>query len=339
MNHIKYLDTPSLFLGEKERLSARKALQREGQRENHALLHSPLKGRVYLGILGMLVALVVLVACPAGGGRGALSCAPHIFVLEGTTCRPLVEVGEAVRIGMVSEFGVGEDSPTDLAAIGNTLYMVGLATDALYTLNIDPTDDIDDGSADRVGRVIDFGVNEDFPTGLAAIDGTLYMVGQTNIALYTLNIDPDDGIADGSADRVGRVIDFGVGEGGPTGLAAIGSTLYMVGTANDALYTLDITTGIATRVGNVAGGFGVREVGSAGLAAVGTTLYMVGVDNNVLYTLNIDPDDMTPDGMAIQVGMANRFGTSDSPGGLATIGSTLYMAGAINNALYALRYQ
>ena len=44
----------------------------------------------------------------------------------GATCSYSVEIGEAVRIGDAKKFGVvAEGFPSGLAAIGNTLYMVG----------------------------------------------------------------------------------------------------------------------------------------------------------------------------------------------------------------------
>ncbi len=75
---MKYLNISSFFLREnkkvKEKWSAGKALQREEPRENHAFSHSPLKGRMLWGALGaagmVLVALAVLVACPAAPGPG-----------------------------------------------------------------------------------------------------------------------------------------------------------------------------------------------------------------------------------------------------------------------------
>ncbi len=62
---------------------------------------------------------------------------------------------------------------------------------------------------------------------------------------------------------------------------------------------------------------------------------MVGFDGDVLYSLN------TTTGVATQVGSATAgFGVSeDIPTGLAAIGTTLYMTGAVTDALYALRYQ
>ncbi len=68
----------------------------------------------------------------------------------------------------------------------------------------------------------------------------------------------------------------------------------MVGRQNAALYTVDTTTGVATRVGS-ATQFGVSERFPTGLAAIGNTLYMVGDGNNVLYTVD------TTTGMATRV--------------------------------------
>ena len=85
----------------------------------------------------------------------------------------------------------------------------------------------------------------------------------------------------------------------------------MVGAHNDVLYTLDRTTGVATRVGS-ATAFGVSESLPNGLAWDGTNLYMVGQRNNVLYTL-----DRTT-GVATRVGSATAFGVSEgTPAGLA----------------------
>ncbi len=62
----------------------------------------------------------------------------------------------------------------------------GSQTNALYILNIDPTDGSADGMAYRVGSVDDFGVGEGIPGGLAVIGNTLYMVGRSTDALYAL---------------------------------------------------------------------------------------------------------------------------------------------------------
>ncbi len=329
-----------------------------------------------LATLPILI-VAILAACPAAGGNGVgpggwtgqpylcangsasslrdatvdgisrcVSCDhPQFFVLEGssnaigTTCQTATEVGGAIQIDRVHQFGVSEDLPHDLAAIGDTLYMVGRSNDVLYTL------DTATGRATQVSdpSVNDFGVGEDNPIGLAAIDSTLYMVGWNQRFLYTLNIGVGDGTPDGTAIQVGSAPDgFGVGEYAPTGLAAIGNTLYMVGTTNNALYTLDTVSGRATLVSDPSvTDFGVSEDIPTGLASIGNNLYMAGQSNGVLYTLNIDPDDTTPDGMAIQVSnMSVDFDVSENrPSGLAAIGNTLYMVGTTNDTLYAIRYQ
>ncbi len=233
----------------------------------------------------------------------------------GTTC---VKTSNAfITVGNFG--GVLERSPRGLAAIGNTLYMVGNGFDfngAFYTL------DTNTGVAARIGSATQFDVSEDEPRGLAAIGNTLYMVGDSNDALYTLNI------TTGIATRIGRATQFGLSENQPRGLAAIGNTLYMVGDSNDALYTVDTNTGVATRVEN-ADQFGLSESNPRGLAAIGDTLYMVGDSNDALYTLNITT------GGATRVGSATQFGLSESnPRGLAAIDNTLYMVGDFNDALY-----
>ncbi len=198
-----------------------------------------------------------------------------LYTLDTTT-------GSATQVGSATNFGVSEGFPVGLAAIGSTLYMAGAVNDALYTLSTTS------GVATRESDVSvdEFGVGEGNPRGLAAISGTLYMVGQINGALYTLNIDSVDMTPDGMAIQVDSTTNlFGVNENAPTGLAAIGTILYMVGFDNGVLYTLDTTTGSATQVGSVAAGFGVSEIQPSGLGATSTTLYMVGGATDALYAL------------------------------------------------------
>ena len=59
----------------------------------------------------------------------------------------------------------------------------------------------------------------------------------------------------------------------------------MVGSNTDWLYTLNTTTGVATRVGS-SSQFGVSENIPQGLASHNGVLYMVGATNDALYTLN-----------------------------------------------------
>ena len=135
---------------------------------------------------------------------------------------------------------------------------------------------------------------------------------------------------EGDFSRIGTANEFGVGEALPRGLASIGNILYMVGSTNDALYTLDTSSGSATRIGT-ADQFGVGVSIPSGLASIDDTLYMVGATTSALYTLD------TSTGSATRIGSANEFGVSETaPHGLASIGNTLYMVGAQIDALYAL---
>ena len=56
--------------------------------------------------------------------------------------------------------------------------------DSLYTLN--PTT----GVATRVGSANQFGAGERWPTGLASHNGALYMVGNENDVLFTIETPP-----------------------------------------------------------------------------------------------------------------------------------------------------
>ena len=229
---------------------------------------------------------------------------------------------------------ISEDAPAGLAAIGNTLYMVGGQNNALYRL--DPAD----GRLSRVNgtsTATDFGaVAATIPQGLAVTGGTLYMAAGKageDSRLYT--IDTNTGVAT----SVGGPPTLLGGTGNtPGGIAFIGDTLYAVGGTNRALYNLASPyTGAATRVNGDAAAvnYGITgvEIQAGGLGAFdsdgdGTDdmLYMVAstADDsaNALYIVN------PTDGMATQVGTVSNFNVSvTQPQGLAVIDNALYMVG------------
>ena len=106
----------------------------------------------------------------------------------------------------------------------------------------------------------------------------------------------------------------------------------MVGDVTDNLYTLDTSTGTATRVGE-ANQFGVSESQPRDLAGCPNgNLYMLGDDNDVLYLVN------TSTGVATQIGSASEFSVSEHrPRGLAcTDSGILYFLGDITDVLYTL---
>ena len=186
-----------------------------------------------------------------------------------------------------------------------------------------------DGEAVRVGTANQFGVNQSGPTGLASHNGTLYMVGTSPDALYSVNTTTGVASRRGSADRFG-LSTIGRGLGG--GLASHNGTLYLLGSNInvDALYTISTTTGRATRVGSV-NAFGVNEFSPGGITSHNGLLYIVGTSNDALFTVN------TTTGRATRVGSANQFGVGEgTPRGLTSHNGILYMVGSGNRILYSL---
>ena len=261
-------------------------------------------------LFGLLIALVT-VGCPASNSGGPAAPTFPYVCPDGTPTAGMVATEDTVscsscntamgyqifdsrcirfdgnfsQIGTADQFGVSENFPRGLASIGDALYMVGGATDASYTL------DTSTGVATRVGVATNFNVSEDLPRGLASIGNKLYMVGDSADVLYTLDITPGSSTL-GEATRVGMATNFGVvvvdpAKISPRGLASITdggtTTLYMVDDETNALYTLDTSSGEATRVG-MATNFGVTaETGPRGLASIGDALYMVGGATDALY--------------------------------------------------------
>ena len=162
------------------------------------------------------------------------------------------------------------------------------------------------------------------------VDGTTYTTRSTYDGLGRVTgMTYPAGRTTGTATRKGQPIPFG-NERFPSSLASHNGKIYMVGSSNDALYTVNPTTGRATRVGT-ATNFGVDETSPMGLASHNGKLYMVGLSNDALYTVN------PTTGAATRVGSARRFGVGeDSPVGLGSHNGKLYMVGRHYAALYTL---
>ena len=250
--------------------------------------------------------------------------------------------GIATKVGTATNFGITEGQllPGGLTSHNDQLYMVGalratggVVNRALYTI------DSATGIATRVGTAANFGVSENAPTGLASHGGRLYMVGRSNHILYT--IDPATGIAT----RVGTATDFGISGIDLQGLASHGGKLYaaefhtvfdsitFTSTYFGALYTINVATGVATKVGSALR-YGASLIDANALASHGGSLYMTGSFasfQDALYTV-----DATT-GIATRVGTATNFGVNEiNPLGLASQGGSLYMVGATTRALHTL---
>ena len=183
-----------------------------------------------------------------------------------------------------------------------------------------------DGTFEATLGAINFNVNEQNPRGLAFVGNTLYMVGESEQKLYTVNVTSGNF---GNASLV-QVTSFHISETSPQSFANHGGTTYFVGVDTNQLCSLDLTTGIATTIGPA--GFGVSETSPRGLASDGTNLYMVGSTNTELYTVD------TTTGIATGViSGTTSFGITETrPESLATDGTTTWLIGDDTNALYEL---
>ena len=232
------------------------------------------------------------------------------------------------RVGTATEFGVDETSPRSLAWHNGQLYMIGNDTGSLYTLDVitgEATRVGGSGVAGGSGMAGGNGVSgssgmaggSGVPVGLSGLashNGELYATtstlrgdGSRDGRLYRVDIDTS------MFTRIGG-IDFGVDEGHPEGIASHGSPaeLYMTGSADNALYTLNTATGAAARVGTV-DDFGVAESHPTGLTFHADGLYMTGRTANALYELD------TPTGTATRVGTVEEFGVGEgAPSGIAS---------------------
>lgn len=104
-----------------------------------------------------------------------------------------------------------------------------------------------------------------------AIDGDdIYITSELSEALHKMEIDTN-GI---TTSRVGDVTSFGVPEYEDLHLAFHNKILYMTGGVNNALYTLNTNTGVATRVG-VSESFGLSgEIEITGLHSINENLWL-----------------------------------------------------------------
>ena len=159
-----------------------------------------------------------------------------------------------------------------------TMYMTGTQRDAFYSL------DRETGIVTRIGSANQFGLNITTPGDLTWDGTNLYML---DLGLrFLTTVDRDTGVAT----RVGSATRFGLSSSETlSAIAWDGSTLYAGGTglsrfrrAEARLYTLDRTTGRATRVGSVANmGFNLADyLVPLGLEWDGTNLYVSLFDQN-----------------------------------------------------------
>ena len=273
--------------------------------------------------------------------------------------------GVATQVGTTTAgFGVGENNATGLSFVGAVLYMVGSDTRFLYRLALSGGSA---GSATRVSSTLPtasymaemhgviymtggtapddrlhtldlttgvitvigpagFGIGETAPRGIASDDSNLYLVGDTKKTLCTIKT---SGPNRGTATQL-NIISFGVGETVPESLATDGETTWFIGNTTNALYTLNLTTGEATRVGNATNFGPAGESSPSGLVYFNSTLYMVGSSNKKLYEVD------TTDGTASLIGYSGFNIEEHDPTAITTDGSSTWMVGKDNPYLMLL---
>ena len=163
------------------------------------------------------------------------------------------------------------------------------------------------GAASQISSIVAFGVNETGPGGLAANAENLFMVGQAQDALFSLNR------MTGVATRIGSASRFGVNINYPHAIAFHNGVLYMVGEDANALFSIDLTTGVATRIGSAVNFGAPTKIVPRALVSHNGILYM-----NTGHLYSLDPTT----GVATRIG-STQISESDASG-MASYKGILY---------------
>ena len=243
-----------------------------------------------------------------------------LYIVNTATSSTDLAVATAVD-SSVLQFGLSIGSPIGLVWIGPDLYMMSdNNTGTIYRV------DEFTGKAINLGP---FGITS--PTDIAWDGSRLYVLDDSTNALFTV---PDIGLPDPPQSRtgyqtkqLGSATQFGLTDvtlDKPRGLTMAGHDLYMVEDDTDFLYTVNRTTGVATKVG--ISGLSSSAIEPRDIAWDGSTLYMA--TPNALYTV------------ATSTGAASRrgsFGTGVTDVyGLAWDGEKLYLVDRNSDALYTV---
>ena len=206
-----------------------------------------------------------------------------------------------------------------------------------YDLNIIPGTD-GSSAAEPVGAVAATDPEEDTLTySLRASDPAerMYMTGRSNNALYALDSTTGTATRFGvsAAARSGTATGFGVDITAVRELAWHNGKLHMAGTTQadgDGIYTVDTTTGVATRVALLKD-LGITTATLTGLTSHKGYLYLTTSKPGRLFRADLDAKTAT------QLG-ANNFGPVNeaTPIGIASHIGELYMIGANTDKLYEI---
>ena len=248
---------------------------------------------------------------PSGGGVGFDG--PSLIIIT-------PEAGQAIRISEFVNFN------TDLVNVGrlvyhnNNFYTYDGGTRALYHVTKE------DGTAERVGTALNFGVGESAPSTLFSYDGNLYLIGRTLRKVIRLNTDTGVGMIVG-AEQISVVK--------PLGATVFQGQILLAAADGGGLFILDSSTWKTVRLpGNeLYSQFNQMENDMVDMTVHQGKLYGIGDTNDRLF--EIDP--LT--GKSIQVNpFMQQFGANiTNMRGLASDQKDLYGTDNRENALFNIR--
>jgi sugar lactone lactonase YvrE len=248
---------------------------------------------------------------------------------------------QADGIGKAASF----QNPSGVVSDGINLYVadtdnhsirkIEIATGAVTTLAGSGLS----GNTDGVGAAASFYV----PEGIASDGTSLYVADSGNKSIRKIEIATGAvttlaGGSYGNADGVSAVARFD----SPRGIATDGSNLYVADTGNHSILKIDMATGAVTTLAGSSSRGDADGVGAAasffwpeGITTDGTNLYVADFGNSRIRKIEIATGAVSTlaggsFGNADGVGTVARF---DSPRGITTDGSNLYVVDTRNNSV------
>jgi sugar lactone lactonase YvrE len=222
---------------------------------------------------------------------------------------------------------------------GTKFYIIGNANDTVYQYSCSTAWDVSTASYDS--KSFSVATQETGPTAVFfKDDGTkFYIVGNINDTVYQYSCSTAWDVSTGSYDsKLCRVL-F---EGTPTGLCfkSDGTKLYVIGTTNNRVYELTLSTAWDVSTNNTAGGgfyVGGQETNASDVSFKnnGTKFYIVGTTNDTVYQYSCstawDVSTGSYDSKSFSVGTQEN-----SPQGLffKDDGTKFYIVGVQNDAVY-----
>ncbi|HEY3488722.1 MAG TPA: hypothetical protein VGK27_01210 [Candidatus Deferrimicrobiaceae bacterium] len=298
---------------------------------------------------------------------GAASDGRNLFVADtcNHTIRKIVIATGAVTTlaGYAGEYGVADgngsdarfNNPSGLATDGTNVYVadtgnctirkIAIATGETTTLA---------GRPEEVGAADGFGSEATFnsPYGIATDGTNLYVADTANHTIRKVVIATGEvtsvagaaGIA-GASSGMGAAATFNQ----PAGITYDGGNLYVADTFNGTVRKIVLATGAVTTLAGISGaggsddgmGSGARFDLPTGIASDGMYLYVSDQGNHTIRKIVIATREVTTiAGSASHTGATNGAGTDARfyyPTGLATDGTSLFVADCFNNAIRVIR--